>query len=247
MERAIQAASNPRLQKPSIDPFVSSPNMLVPNSGLLPWGSSQQMAGPWSAQVPPELGGFPNLLPQNELQKTPAIGALLQSNSVSPDIKTLQMAATFLEVAHCRISNASIAIDPKGNWTISFKAEQNPILDRNSIVRNSDLQLKRNLFVMDIRLTDAAVSRTRAVSAAAKTLPTIENHRSTGLVNLQVPRISIQRESSEYYTFQGYDPKIAQYFEFIAGAEFQFYALLDPLAGSGQGVVMPWQHPSWKK
>jgi len=102
------------------------------------------------------------------------------------------------------------------------------------------------LFVMDIRLTDAAVSRTSAVLSATRTLPSIENHRSTGLVQLQVPRISVQRESSELYTFHGNDPKIAQHFDRIAGAEFQFYALLDPLTGSGQGVVMPWQHPSWK-
>ena len=165
---------------------------------------------------------------------------------VSSDSTTLQTAAPFLEVAHCRIRDASIAVDPLGNWTISFKAEQNPLLDRDAMIRNVDLQLKRNLLVMDVRLTDAAVSRTGTMLSVTRSLPAIENHRSTGLVQLQVPRISIQRESSEFYTFQGNDPKIAQHFERIAGAEFQFYALLDPLTGSGQGVVMPWQHPSWK-
>ena len=207
----------------------------------------QAARNPGVPQVPPQLGVYPNAMPQFEFQKNPALATSNTAALVSPDAKTLQMAAPFLEVAHCRIRDASIAIDPKGHWTISFKAEQNPLLDRDAVVRNIDLQLKRNLFVMDVRLTDAAVSRTSAVLSASRTLPTIENHRSTGLVQLQVPRISIQRESSEFYTFQGNDPKIAQHFDFIAGAEFQFYALLDPLTGSGQGVVMPWQHPSWKK
>jgi len=211
MERAIQAARNPR---PPI--------------------------------VPPQLGVYPNAMPQVDFQRNPALATSNTAPLVSADAKTLQMAVSFLDVAHCRIRDASIAIDPKGNWTISFKAEQNPLLDRNAVVRNVDLQLKRNLFVMDIRLTDAAVSRTSAVLSATRTLPSIENHRSTGLVQLQVPRISVQRESSELYTFHGNDPKIAQHFDRIAGAEFQFYALLDPLTGSGQGVVMPWQHPSWK-
>jgi hypothetical protein len=57
---------------------------------------------------------------------------------------------------------------------------------------------------------------------------------------------SYLRFSSQVFQ-HGNDPKIAQHFEQIQGAEFQFHALLDPLAGSGQGVVMPWQTPYGKK
>jgi hypothetical protein len=166
---------------------------------------------------------------------------------VKPDTKTLHMAVPVLDVAHCRINGASVVIDPQGNWTVSFKAEQNPLLDRDALVRNFDLQLKRNLFVMEVRLTDSAVSGRSSLPGAGQTLPTVGNHRSTGLAQIQIPRISIQRESSEFFTFHGNDPKIAQHFEQIQGAEFQFHALLDPLAGSGQGVVMPWQTPYGKK
>ena len=261
MERAIQAARNPGFpqasmtplaaipfaQNPISNPLMAPPLGVVPDPRLSPWNTNPWTTNPWTSQVPTQMGAYPNAFTQNVFPNSSSLAPSTNSPTVRPDSKTLQMAAPFLDVAHCRIRDASIAIDPQGNWTISFKAEQNPLLDRNAIVRNVDLQLKRNLFVMDARLTDAAVSRTIAVSAAAQTLPTIENHRSTGLVQLQVPRISIQRESSEFYTFHGNDPKIAQHFERIQGAEFQFYALLDPLTGSGQGVVMPWQHPSWKK
>jgi len=264
MERAIQAARNPVPQTSLINPLVNpnpvlggigNPgNITTPDGGLIPDPRNlpnmlnQFGQNPWTPLMQPPSWMIPNANFAN-VPNPNAVGrpAIPNTPVVKPYTKTLQMAVPVLDVAHCRINGASVVIDPQGNWTVSFKAEQNPLLDRDTLVRNLDLQLKRNLFVMEVRLTDSAVSGRSSLPGAGQTLPTVGNHRSTGLVQIQIPRISIQRESSEFLTFHGNDPKIAQHFEQIQGAEFQFHALLDPLAGSGQGVVMPWQNPYGKK
>lgn len=79
----------------------------------------------------------------------------------APTMQMYQLRETRLQVDHCFVSRAAVALHPDGSYQISYRADQNPVVgnDPRSPLKPGERletglqtsQLQRNLFVVKVR------------------------------------------------------------------------------------------------
>ncbi len=186
------------------------------------------------------------------LQKARAIDAAATSSAVMPpmnlsdatvrpDSKLLQLANQTLEIAHCEISDIALKVEPNGFWYLSLRADQNRVSKKDEQTRSDDIQIKRNAFRLNVRLLSSAHRHQENIAPEISQQIIGAQSGKIAVAHLVVPEFWVQREAPNMVSLKGFDPMIARHFDEIDEAEFEFFVLLDPLTGSGKGVVLPWQ------
>ncbi len=165
----------------------------------------------------------------------------LMRDAQRPQSKLMQLATRELTIAHCQLSDVALLIEPSGIWHLSLRGDQNFLREDQNRVRNVDLQIKRNAFHVRIRLL-------RSIRSGGENLtPEVANETrqaqagKLAFVKIHVPEFWVQREAPQFITRMGQHPLIQDHYDDIDQAEFEFFVKLDPLTGSGEGVVTPWQ------
>lgn len=161
--------------------------------------------------------------------------------TVRPDSKLLQLANQTLEIAHCEMSDIALKVEPNGSWYLSLRADQNRISKKDEQTRSDDIQIKRNAFRLNVRLLSSAHGHQENVAPEINQQIIGAQSGKIAVAHVVVPEFWVQREAPNMVSRKGFDPMIAQHFDEIDEAEFEFFVLLDPLTGSGKGVVLPWQ------
>ncbi len=126
-----------------------------------------------------------------------------------------------LQVDHCSISQITVNLSENGDWTISLRADQNPIqlvppaVDRDvttseEISKFTDF-IKRNLFQVQLRCY-ARTGGSIAENAVGKPV----------VIPLEVAPFWVQRQQPRWYVDTGNDPWIRQYFDIIDHVEIEF-------------------------
>ncbi len=126
-----------------------------------------------------------------------------------------------LQVDHCSISQITVNLHEDGDWTISLRADQNPIqlvppaVDRDvttseEIYKFTD-HLKRNLFKVQLRCY-ARTGGVPADSAVGKPV----------VIPLEVAPFWVQRQEPRWFVDTGNDAWIRQYFDIIDHVEIEF-------------------------
>lgn len=159
----------------------------------------------------------------------------------SPRAKWIQLAAREITVAHCSLSDITLQIEPSGVWQLSLRGDQNYRSEDRQRARNVDLQIKRNAFKVKVRLLRSSRSGGESLTPAVTQDATIDQAGKMVLAEIDLPEFWVQREAPQYLVRTGQNPLIASHFDEIDQAEFEFFVKLDPLTGSGEGVVAPWQ------
>jgi hypothetical protein len=126
-----------------------------------------------------------------------------------------------LQVDHCSISQITVDLYENGDWTLSLRADQNPIhmeppqVDRDVTsseeIRRFTDHLERNLFKVQLRCY-ARTGEFAAGSAVGKPL----------LIPLQVAPFWVQRQQPRWYVDTGDHPWIRHYFDIIDRMEIEF-------------------------
>ena len=161
--------------------------------------------------------------------------------SLRPEWKVLQLANRSLEIAHCEMSDIALKVEPNGSWYLTLRADQNRVSKNDEQTRSDDIQIKRNAFQVKIRLLDSAHRHQEVVGPGIDRQLTGAQSGKIAVAHIVVPEFWVQREAPQMVSLKGYDPMIAKSFDDIDEAEFEFFVNLDPLTGSGKGVVLPWQ------
>lgn len=139
-------------------------------------------------------------------------------------IKSFQfVTAPTLQIDHCSISKMSVLLHESGRWTISLRANQNPLneqeapnvttIEPNRLVTD---HLRRNKFhVFALCYVKYGPGDTNDLTGKPLVIP------------LQVKPFWVQRQEP-YQLFEGdYDPDIRQYFDAIDRVEIEFAYQLD--------------------
>ncbi len=163
------------------------------------------------------------------------------NGSVRPESKLLQLANRTLEIAHCEISDIALKVEPNGSWYLSLRADQNRISKLDEQTRSDEIHIKRNAFRLNIRLLDSSHRHQEIVGPEINQQWIGAQSGKIAVAHLVIPEFWVQREAPNMVSLRGFDPMVAQHFNEIDEAEFEFFVLLDPLTGSGKGVVLPWQ------
>ena len=87
--------------------------------------------------------------------------AVTPPGGTAPTMQMYQLRESRLQVDHCFVSRAAVALHPDGSYQISYRADQNPVLgnDPRSPLKPGERletglqtsQLQRNLFVVKVR------------------------------------------------------------------------------------------------
>ncbi|MEM7474917.1 MAG: hypothetical protein AAF483_07985 [Planctomycetota bacterium] len=158
--------------------------------------------------------------------------------AAKPKGKLLQLATKELTIAHCKVSDIALLIEPTGFWHLSLRGDQNFQRPDEEKARNTQLQMKRNAFNIEVRLLTANRGKAREnLLNTPSAEPNFEHTSSLALVELKIPEFWVQREAPQFITQTGYHPSLQTHFDKIDRAEFEFFVRLDPLTGSGKGVV----------
>ncbi len=168
-------------------------------------------------------------------------GRRLIEESTVPRSKLIQIASEDITIAHCRVRDIAMRIEPNGNWRVSLKADQNYLRDDASRERNLDLQLKRNAFNVTIRLLSSSRASGENLSPSVGSEDRTYQAGKLVLAVIEIPEFWVQREAPRSIVETGNNQDIAQGFLDIEQAEFEIFIRLDPLTGNGKGVVQPWQ------
>jgi hypothetical protein len=143
-----------------------------------------------------------------------------------------------LQVDHCSISQITVNLYESGDWTLSLRADQNPIqlvppeIDRDvttseEVTRFTD-HIKRNLFKVQLR-GYARTGGATAESAVGKPV----------VIPLEVASFWVQRQQPRWHVDTGNDAWIRQYFEIIDRVEIEFtYGNRTPI---GTEELRSWQ------
>jgi len=126
-----------------------------------------------------------------------------------------------LQVDHCSISQITVNVYESGAWTLSLRADQNPIqlvppeIDRDVTTSEESFKftdhIKRNIFQVQLR----CYARTGgATSENALGKPVV--------IPLNVAPFWVQRQQPRWYVDTGNDAWIAQYFDIIDRVEIEF-------------------------
>ncbi len=158
-----------------------------------------------------------------------------------PKAKLMQLATRQLTIAHCSISDVAFQIQPSGAWHLSLRGDQNYLRDDRQRERNVDLQIKRNAFKLNVRLLRSSRSGGENQAPLVLDEQSVDQAGKLAIVEIDVAEFWVQREAPQRITRLGYHPLIASHYDDIDQAEFEFFVRLDPLTGSGTGVVQPWQ------
>lgn len=190
----------------------------------------------------------PGALPIDELLRRSdlAVERRLQSqrwgaDAQRPKAKLIQLPQRELTMAHCRISDVALLIEPCGTWHLSLRADQNYLRDDNLRQRNLDLQLKRNAFHLEIRLLQSVRAAGENLTPRAGDEGSFDQAGKLSFATIQVPDFWVQREAPKFITRMGQHHMIENHFDDIDQGEFEFYVRFDSLTGSGHGVVQPWE------
>ena len=126
-----------------------------------------------------------------------------------------------LEIDHCSISRISLQLYETGDWTLTLRADQNPVrleppaVDRQVTTAEEREKftdhLKRNSFVVNLRCY-ARDGETGDDSAVGKPV----------VIPLEVQPFWVQAQEPRWYADQGNHPQIRQFFEFIDRVEIEF-------------------------
>ena len=139
------------------------------------------------------------------------------------------------------MSDIALKVEPNGFWYLSLRADQNRISKKDEQTRSDDIQIKRNAFRLNVRLLSSAHRHQENIAPEINQQLVGAQSGKIAVAHLIVPEFWVQREAPNMVSRKGFDPMIAQHFDEINEAEFEFFVLLDPLTGSGKGVVFPWQ------
>lgn len=165
----------------------------------------------------------------------------LNDVTVRPDSKLLQLANRTLEIAHCEISDLALKVEPSGFWYLSLRADQNRVSKKDEQTRSDEIHIKRNAFRLNVRLLSSEHRHQENVAPEINQQVIAAQSGKIAVAHLVVSEFWVQREAPNMVSRKGFDPMIAQHLDEIDEAEFEFFVLLDPLTGSGKGVVLPWQ------
>lgn len=137
-----------------------------------------------------------------------------------------------LTIDHCTISRISVLVQQNGDWTLSLRADQNPVaLDPPLVDRQVNSaepaalftdHLRRNVFVVNLR------------ASAFQGLP--EQGSLIGrqvVVPLAVPPFWVQRATPEYKVIHGNEPQLAAMFDKIDRVELDFSYQLEQIEPAG--------------
>jgi hypothetical protein len=126
-----------------------------------------------------------------------------------------------LQMDHCSIAQITVDLSENGDWTISLRADQNPIqlvppaLDRDVTTSEETAKftdyIKRNLFQVQLR----CYARTGGAIADS-------TDGKPGVIPLEVAPFWVQRQQPRWYVDTGNDPGIRQYFDIIDHVEVEF-------------------------
>ena len=191
-----------------------------------------------------KIAAFKRLASASDLSATPSLvmpPINLIDPTVRPDSKLLQLANQTLEIAHCEMSDIALKVEPNGFWYLSLRADQNRVSKKDEQTRSDDIQIKRNAFRLNVRLLSSAHRHQENIAPEINQQIIGAQSGKIAVAHLVVPEFWVQREAPNMVSRKGFDPMIAQHFDEIDEAEFEFFVLLDPLTGSGKGVVLPWQ------
>ena len=191
-----------------------------------------------------KIAAFKRLASASDLSATPSLvmpPINLIDPTVRPDSKLLQLANQTLEIAHCEMSDIALKVEPNGSWYLSLRADQNRVSKNDEQTRSDDIQIKRNAFRLNVRLLSSAHRHQENIAPEINQQIIGAQSGKIAVAHLVVPEFWVQREAPNMVSRKGFDPMIAQHFDEIDEAEFEFFVLLDPLTGSGKGVVLPWQ------
>ena len=141
-----------------------------------------------------------------------------------------------LRIDHCRISDIAIDFDRGGNWVMSLFAEQNPPLEPEQDLRfRQRLHLRRNAFVVEVRLFS---SPTTSVAAVVESDQQSREPNPGRLIAAKIePKpFWVQREEPRSLVLRGQSDEIARWFDELSAAEFEFFYQLDPQSAAGENV-----------
>jgi hypothetical protein len=179
-----------------------------------------------------ESNPYDRILQQAALSRT-------VSRELSPRAKLFQLPQRALVIGHCEVSDLMLLIDHHGGWRLSLRGDQNP-LDRDATQpQQLQLHLKRNAFNVRIRLLAAARGSTSIEELNLNDPGGLNASSRLALCQFQTGDFWVQRGAPEFVQLVGFEPAIREAFARIDQAEFEFFIQLDPLTGSGAGVVIP--------
>ena len=173
------------------------------------------------------------------IERFSASQALVERAS-RPRAKLFQIARNSITIEHCSISDIALQIEPSGKWLLRLRGDQNPIEKTEELIRNKDIHIRRNAFRVQVRLLTTARSNGENRTPLVEKQPLIDQAGKLALVSFDVEEFWVQREAPMYIAKDGYEHGIVNSFADIDQAEFEFFVRLDPLTGSGKGVVQPW-------
>lgn len=127
-----------------------------------------------------------------------------------------------LRIDHCYISKMSVLLHESGHWTLSLRADQNPVaLDPPAIERNFTTSegvrlltehLRRNLFFVNVRCY-ANYGGDTAPSSVGRPL----------VVPLEIDPFWVQNGEPYWLYRSGHDPRIREWYAEIDRVELEFH------------------------
>lgn len=157
------------------------------------------------------------------LPRVPATPATLPGQPPRVQSAVYQMGQARLQVDHCFLSRAAVALHESGEYQISFRADQNPqpVADLRSPLKEGErlettlqtTQLKRNTFVVKVRGyagigTDTARPNLLVSAPAVVEFPPME--------------FVVQRGEPASKAYSGTSAAVAKYFPLIDRIEVEF-------------------------
>lgn len=156
--------------------------------------------------------------------------------------KLMQLANRDVQIAHCSISDVALLIEPSGAWHLSLRGDQNFLREDRRDQRNDELHIKRNAFSVTMRLLRSSRSGGENLTPNVGGESGFNQAGKLAYVEIKIPEFWVQREAPQLITRVGHNAMIAYHYDDIDQVEYEFFVRLDPLTGSGEGVVFPIQN-----
>jgi hypothetical protein len=163
------------------------------------------------------------------------------NEAVRPKAKLFQLPRKEIVIAHCMVSDVTLLVEAGGQWHLSLRGDQNYYVNDLPEQRNVELHMRRNAFNVTFRLLRSSRRTGENITPLVGEEPSFDQAGKLAYVEICVPEFWVQREAPQIVLKAGQSAMIAQFFDDLDQAEFEFFIRLDSLTGSGEGVVQPWQ------
>lgn len=160
-------------------------------------------------------------------------------SATTPKAKLMQLAVRDVQIAHCSISDVALLIEPSGAWNLSLRGDQNYLRSDRRDIRNDEIHIKRNAFSVTMRLLRSSRSGGESLTPTVGEESSFDQAGKLAYAEIMIPDFWVQREAPQLITRVGHNSMIARHYDDIDQVEYEFFVRLDPLTGSGQGVVQP--------